>query len=1297
MLNTDEFGITLEEEDSADDTSEHESSSSDDESDYEEFRRRRKQREKKKKQDKKRRLAINTEEGTKEKQKFGGTEEEVASMIRKLNTMKLDDPDYAPVFYKVMVMDQTENRQARIEEVYTESEPESLEEEIIIDEDSDTDGDTFYIEAMEQQAGGPMLHKIYLTVPNNIEEISSPMVQAAERAPKETRTARKEVFDGVHVTARDKSKTQALKNAVKDLSQDNDKPGNNTRPPQSASKRATIQEFAPTETPADVRKTRFDPVSQDIQMKDASPSGNSRKTESQKENEHSESANRVIEATGKPGNRQTGLTSSVNKSDILNRILDTSVTMSVREVMETAKEIRTEFQELIKVRNIRQQYLVCEYKREDEEPTVLTQPTTPDMTDTNHNSVPPPDSSPVLTLPNPQIYEPILFLDRTATARPRCYDFDIGNCTPVEVIDTMVRREWRNYLWQQPIHLRPGFSAMAQLSYHGVATDECGQRIHLLSSLNSIQIITEPENGRSSTLLSHAFTYFLECPEAGQEWRGREAPYPTSERINNATASLTHSDEPALSFPYRGTASPPLLPREVRELPEEVTGIRPTRFPEPERGVHPPNDSRWSEPAPPYEPDVSVFVVHESDDSPKASVIKTSTEATSPPSSDTVETSPTTSSDDDLGSSAGLAELDARSDMEEEELRRLDERISEIRKEMEAEEDEEEAEAHANTELTEEEEKFFKWLDAQRSGGYLSDHSLPPHAGFGEDDLSDSNGSMPSLVTMDSKKDESAGVSGDNFACPMCLNLPHQVSYRECSAWRAPSLTPTHLDSKYKTPPIRLVADRTCVRPDTPIPPRVLLDSGMEITMVEFRALNASTHHTVPAVPQSHWTRAGLQKWVDSTKRALLVDDTGTWENLDAEVHEKLVLTPAEELETMDKIPVHRYARRHSFDLKLTQHWARHTQETPGQADDNNKAAMDLTDGDEDTDELVDELMMYAEEFLGGQEEGEGTTDPEEEAENTHALKAEKSRGRLICRAFSSSDTDDQVTTDSYDDIDPYQHQVFHDVELLPFSQNCSKDAGDLATGKEPLFLPDNDSESGYLPSHEFLETCQGATGHTACPQSPDPDDIYKSTHWRRNCTKDQQVNKEWEMGWAAEPFEDARDTAYGELRFYLDPVAMAARDIATFPDPAVSTSLPFVLPIDDASFQSDHTPSTTEPQVTSPKPGTTDHVNAPSHAGDHGGCTVMARNSKRKANDRDSPLSPSPRYAKKFRKYDSLRRLVLRSETTKAAYLENAHIIALYSRVRQDILEGISRAEDIVTRHDNIDLESVWVSYRHR
>ncbi|KAJ7226581.1 hypothetical protein C8J57DRAFT_1535079 [Mycena rebaudengoi] len=94
MLNADDFGISLEDETSGTESTDNDSSSSDNESDYEEFRKKKKQCEKKKREEKK---SAASKDPSKERQKFGGTEEEVASMIRKLNAMKLDDPEYAPM------------------------------------------------------------------------------------------------------------------------------------------------------------------------------------------------------------------------------------------------------------------------------------------------------------------------------------------------------------------------------------------------------------------------------------------------------------------------------------------------------------------------------------------------------------------------------------------------------------------------------------------------------------------------------------------------------------------------------------------------------------------------------------------------------------------------------------------------------------------------------------------------------------------------------------------------------------------------------------------------------------------------------------------------------------------------------------------------------------------------------------------------------------------------------------------------------------------------------------------------
>ncbi|KAJ7034302.1 hypothetical protein C8F04DRAFT_1260065 [Mycena alexandri] len=83
------------------------SGSDEDEDNYDEYLRKRKQRAKKRKQEKKEKLTSMKPASEQERQRFDGTEEEIANMIRKLNSMRIDDPEYAPVYFKVMVMDKT--------------------------------------------------------------------------------------------------------------------------------------------------------------------------------------------------------------------------------------------------------------------------------------------------------------------------------------------------------------------------------------------------------------------------------------------------------------------------------------------------------------------------------------------------------------------------------------------------------------------------------------------------------------------------------------------------------------------------------------------------------------------------------------------------------------------------------------------------------------------------------------------------------------------------------------------------------------------------------------------------------------------------------------------------------------------------------------------------------------------------------------------------------------------------------------------------------------------------------------
>jgi hypothetical protein len=50
--------------------------------------------------------------------------------------------------------------------------------------------------------------------------------------------------------------------------------------------------------------------------------------------------------------QQSGLSGTVNTKEVLNRILNMEVPLSLWEIMVTSKDLHTEFQELIKVKNV---------------------------------------------------------------------------------------------------------------------------------------------------------------------------------------------------------------------------------------------------------------------------------------------------------------------------------------------------------------------------------------------------------------------------------------------------------------------------------------------------------------------------------------------------------------------------------------------------------------------------------------------------------------------------------------------------------------------------------------------------------------------------------------------------------------------------------------------------------------------------------------------------------------------------------------------------------------------------------
>ncbi|KAF7302325.1 RT-RNaseH-2 domain-containing protein [Mycena chlorophos] len=104
LVNAADYGVDVAGDDSDDESGQ--GTDSDDASDFEEYlqHKKKKRKARKSKNDKKTSASY---DNSKDKLKYSGTQDEIANMIRQLNAMKTEDPEYAPIYYKVMTMDQS--------------------------------------------------------------------------------------------------------------------------------------------------------------------------------------------------------------------------------------------------------------------------------------------------------------------------------------------------------------------------------------------------------------------------------------------------------------------------------------------------------------------------------------------------------------------------------------------------------------------------------------------------------------------------------------------------------------------------------------------------------------------------------------------------------------------------------------------------------------------------------------------------------------------------------------------------------------------------------------------------------------------------------------------------------------------------------------------------------------------------------------------------------------------------------------------------------------------------------------
>ncbi|KAJ7655773.1 hypothetical protein DFH06DRAFT_1329208 [Mycena polygramma] len=200
--------------------------------------------------------------------------------------------------------------------------------------------------------------EVYLTVPRADEQPAAEdlQVNAAERTVPSTRSARKETFDGVQMPRRDKIR-EGVTNAparVVEMKDRSKRQSNDVPPP-------TVKDLLPPLTPVDVRTPRDVDVDMEIDSPEVKQDKLDRKSKSSSQGRQPKTTTDAARAkdlqedtqVSKTGGRQSEIQNSVHIPAIIDRILDLTIPMTVREAFVASKDIRTGILDTIRLKNVK--------------------------------------------------------------------------------------------------------------------------------------------------------------------------------------------------------------------------------------------------------------------------------------------------------------------------------------------------------------------------------------------------------------------------------------------------------------------------------------------------------------------------------------------------------------------------------------------------------------------------------------------------------------------------------------------------------------------------------------------------------------------------------------------------------------------------------------------------------------------------------------------------------------------------------------------------------------------------------
>ncbi|KAF8198322.1 hypothetical protein K438DRAFT_1967068 [Mycena galopus ATCC 62051] len=298
--------------------SDSDSESEETDSEYEAFKRAKKkgkEKAKKKKQDQKKKTLARKGSGSSETQKYQGNEEEIARLITKLSKMSLDDKDYAPIYYKVMVMDQKGVAEKQVTSDLYVQPAERTETSIKKSRKVTFDG----VYPPRRERGKPEVRDLQAKTKGQTAEASTlPSPQNPPLAP------------ATSVPAPDSPPPPLTGGPSRTETQPADfgKPGMETSSPRKAAARTRTAHskpgiLTPDIRPIDARKIRSS-VDGDIEMTNEKDKKQSSKKAVAPERKES----RPEEAPVRSSGQQCELSGTVDMKAIINRVLDTEVQMT---------------------------------------------------------------------------------------------------------------------------------------------------------------------------------------------------------------------------------------------------------------------------------------------------------------------------------------------------------------------------------------------------------------------------------------------------------------------------------------------------------------------------------------------------------------------------------------------------------------------------------------------------------------------------------------------------------------------------------------------------------------------------------------------------------------------------------------------------------------------------------------------------------------------------------------------------------------------------------------------------------